>query len=335
MKVLFFNILCFSILSINIVAQSNPFVHYVIGHPQKLVTDIQFSPDSELIVTATSNHKIIIWEAASRKRIKQLSTGGGKIKSIRFSPDGKYLACKTKKFTHIWSASNWNKIFSHKIYWKHSPIEFHPTEPVIIGGSKNKIVLHDFLNGTSTEINIAAGIKLERFLRKMQVSPDGTELYTIGLSKKRILKVYDLVSKEFLRTIEIPERYKKQRLPAYINLSPDGKLLLFHRRENSDLILFETQNYQPVLSIASEQEKGNGYFTSSGKHLIASTYNSIRLYDLFRKKLLFQLDDDINLSSWNEGNGYRAIASPNGKYIAAINTDGKIDLWNLTKKTNK
>jgi len=60
------------------------------GHTDH-VNKAAFSPDSKLIVTASSDGTARIWNASTAESIKEIGGHNGKLHSVAFSPDGKFI----------------------------------------------------------------------------------------------------------------------------------------------------------------------------------------------------------------------------------------------------
>jgi eukaryotic-like serine/threonine-protein kinase len=66
------------------------------------------SPDGKLAVTLVNDNTAVVWDARTGER-KMRWTQGGKIFSIRFSPDNRLLAAAIDQGTAIWHCGEWDK----------------------------------------------------------------------------------------------------------------------------------------------------------------------------------------------------------------------------------
>ena len=89
------------------------------------VRGVDFSPDSALLVT-TSSEKAIIWNPATRKRVQTLSHEGAVI-AARYSPQGDRIATATPNHVRVWDSSDGrllvdiavgvNQLFNKGLIW--------------------------------------------------------------------------------------------------------------------------------------------------------------------------------------------------------------------------
>lgn len=74
-------------------------------HPRR-VNDLAFSPDSQLLVTASSDQTARVWRIADASAIQILDHGGG-VDSVAYSPDGQYIATgATDGLIRIWRTAD-------------------------------------------------------------------------------------------------------------------------------------------------------------------------------------------------------------------------------------
>lgn len=68
-----------------------PLLHRLKGH-QLAVLDLDFSPDGQLLATASADRSARLWDMASGAEVGKLVGHGAEVDSLAFSHDGKYLA---------------------------------------------------------------------------------------------------------------------------------------------------------------------------------------------------------------------------------------------------
>lgn len=107
----------------------------VIGTHAGKITLIEFSPDSNRIVTADLDRKIRVWDIDQEKKIFDLMGHSGWIAACSFSPDGTHLASAGGRYLKIWDLSTGKEQAAF-------PLEGKPTS-LAYGPSKNLICVGD------------------------------------------------------------------------------------------------------------------------------------------------------------------------------------------------
>ncbi|SRR5579871_2497406 len=150
-------------------AADGKLLHQLRGHAEKtphhypsMLFVCEFSPDGRFVATADKVGHIAIWDTASGKQVKTLEAPGmytwdpvqrkhsiGGIRSLAFSPDGKYLACggigKISNIDHldgkarieIFDWQKGEKIHEHadnKFKGLVEHLAFHPKGDWLLGG---------------------------------------------------------------------------------------------------------------------------------------------------------------------------------------------------------
>lgn len=109
----------------------------------KRPTAIQFSPDSQwLVFSSRCDHIIYIWSIESNRLAQKLTGHTGDVSSIKFSPDGQFLAsCSHDQTIRVWSVASGHRIrkFTGHFNWVWS-IAFSPDGQLIVSGSQDRTV---------------------------------------------------------------------------------------------------------------------------------------------------------------------------------------------------
>jgi WD40 repeat protein len=80
------------------------------GH-SKAILNISFSPDAELIATASEDNTVKLWRSSDKKLIRTLSGHKGLVFDVKFSTDGKTIAtASTDTTVKLWRSSDGGEI---------------------------------------------------------------------------------------------------------------------------------------------------------------------------------------------------------------------------------
>ena len=86
--------------------------HTIRGH-NGILRRVAFSPDSQLLATASVDKTVKLWDAATGNEIETLRGHSGYVFSVAFSPDGQRLASAGGYRTHgevkIWDTTAWRE----------------------------------------------------------------------------------------------------------------------------------------------------------------------------------------------------------------------------------
>jgi len=149
-----------------------------IQHSGQLIS-LSFSPDSNRIITASSNHTACIWSSTTGRQLTPFLTQGGAIYSAAFSPDGKRVATAAEDGTaclwDAWTGKRLSPLLRHQdgVTW----VEFSPDgSRLATAGGDGAARLW---NGT-TGASIAQPIHHSNQVFCVKFSPDGRRIATAG-----------------------------------------------------------------------------------------------------------------------------------------------------------
>ncbi len=78
-------------------------VHYAAD-----VSDVSFSPDGRFIAGGSTNKKVIIWNSATGRVVREMTGHNGFVSTVSFSPDGRYIASADMGYRNnfrLWDAA--------------------------------------------------------------------------------------------------------------------------------------------------------------------------------------------------------------------------------------
>jgi WD40 repeat protein len=304
------------------------------GHEGEVV-DISFSPDRNIIATASQDSTVKLWNLEG-KQIKSFSAANNaKFWGISFSPKGQILAAASTDGTvRLWRLNGKDieeveplKV-SQSLVWD---ISFSPDGQVLASADSSgtvklwqfdgdkfnpdpiyQIKAHDQVKGEDQEIH------------KINFSPDGKFLATASIDNTAKLWRFDGQKIEFLRTL-------KGHTDSLwdVTFSPDSRTIATASSDNNAKLWNLEGKEIKTLSGHKQGVLSASFATyEQNKELVVATAsddNTIKLWNLKGEEII-TLTGHIN-GVW------RASFSPNGKFLATASRDKTVKLWNLNPQS--
>jgi WD40 repeat protein len=250
------------------------------------VGSVAFSPDGELLATASDDKTVRLWKVGSGQIVNTLSGHHDIINDVAWSADGNLLASAASDGVIIWKVSSAGGYGAERRI-VHPLVETHPVKvnSVAFDPEETSLATADD-NGTVAIWDLTSGQMKTSFtphvgpILKVAFSPvQGSRLLaTAGVDKTA--KLWDA------RNGKIRFNLTHTNAVTDVAFSPDGKRVATASLDKK-VKMWDVSSGKLLLTISHQAEVTSVAFTPDGMHLAAATSDhSAHLYDLRDQNLL-------------------------------------------------
>jgi WD40 repeat protein len=285
------------------------------GHTAR-VWDAEFSPDGQLIASASGDNKVILWNHDGS--IKETLPHPGQVYAVTFSPDGKLIASADGENTiTIWNRDRkrWKTLTGHSD--SVNSVKFSPDGKWIASGSNDKTIKLWRLDEKSPQ-PLTIG-QHQASVNSISFSRDGQWL--ASASDDGTIKLWNLDRTKNKPPIQL------DKLDTYVNsvsFSPDRKWIAYASNKSIKLWKHQGNGKWEASKVTfkghSDIVNSVNFSRNSQQILSASADNTVKLWNLDGTVLdTFQGHSD-SVSS--------ASFSQDDKKIVTASADNTVRLWN-------
>ncbi|NEO15626.1 MULTISPECIES: TIR domain-containing protein [unclassified Moorena] len=284
----------------------------LVGH-NSWVTSVSFSPDGNLIASASKDHTVKLWSRKG-KPLQTLKGHEATVWNVSFSPDGKTIATASQdKTVKLWSLDGKNlQTFKGHQRGVRS-VSFSPDGRMLATASNDNTVKLWSLNGKQLQTleGIAPGYGSISF------SPDGKILASAG--SNNTIKLWHLDGRSIAT-------FKGHQAEVYsVSFSPQGKMIA-SASEDKTIKLWSLDGRELKTFPKKFPGVRSVRFSPDGKTLAsASRYKTVKLWSLD--------GSELQTLRGHQAGAYDLSFSPDGKTLASAGEDKTIKLWRLDAKT--
>ncbi|CAD8083964.1 unnamed protein product [Paramecium sonneborni] len=285
------------------------------GH-KRAVNSIAFSPNGQILGSASDDKSIIIWNTNNWKEKLRLLGHKDKIKQLMFSPIEELLvSCSRDKSVIIWNIQNNKQVYKFKGHKKSvNWVVFSPNGQFIASASTREfILLWNRRNG-----NILVTIdQYQKCKTSIIFSLDGSLL--IFGNNENSIKIWNIETGQEQSQLKGHDGkitslsialYRDKEIIASASL--DSTIRLWDMKIGTEITCFKSQSLIKFIT-----------FSSDGQILAYINENhSINLLNVSTKEIIEKLVGHSNVLN-------SLSFSPNGQILASSSSDGSIVLWNL------
>jgi WD40 repeat protein len=285
------------------------------------VASAEFSRDGKFIFTRTMDNKVRLWDANTKKVIKELGENSGS-NSATFSPDGKLIATGGMDgVVRLWDGSNGTPVREFKGHTAQvHRAAFSPDGNYVVSVSDDNTV-RVWKTATGEVVRVLKGHTAP--VSEITFSPDQKHFATEAADKKAIIWSIDSDDGKVLNGLTGTK--------AALAFSPDGKLLATEGGLGTELgalpegdypatvwdvetgkMKFRLGGHQDYIAGVSFSPDGNAIVTSSGD-------NTARLWTA-DGQLVKELRGHTRPLAG-------ALFSPDGKFVVTASADNTVRVW--------
>jgi WD40 repeat protein len=283
----------------------------LMGHDES-VYSVSFSPDGQVLASASHDQTVKLWHLSSRKDFRTL-TGHLWVYDVAFSHDGQLLASANGDHTvKLWEVHTCNEL---KTLDAHSgnvaAVVFVPNTQMVISGSWDYTIK---IWNTKTGNRIRTLNGHTSLVNCLAVSPNGHAL--ASGSHDQTIKLWSLKTGQEMITLDGHDSSVNT-----LAFSPNGEMLA-SASDDRTIKMWNLKTGQVVHSFDGFLSAINSVsFTPDGKFLAsAGDDKSIRIWSMESGKTVQTLmghDDSV----------YHIAFSPDGAILASSSSDNTIKLW--------
>jgi serine/threonine protein kinase len=286
------------------------------GH-SSYVNYIVVSPDGKILVSASADKKIKIWDFATGREIRTLLENSIHINYFAISSDWKTIATggadNTIKIWDFYTGKELRTLKGHSSYVNY--ITISPDGKNLASASADNTIKIWNLS-TGQELRTLKGHS--GWVNTLAITSDGKKL--ASASADNTIKLWDLSTGQEIHTFRGHSSSVKP-----IAISSDGKQLISGGADNT-IKLWNLSTGQEIRSFSGHSSYINSLVISpDGKNLVsASADNTIKLWDLSTGQL-------INSIAGHSSYVNHLAISPDGKKLVSASADNMIKIWQMPK----
>lgn len=279
------------------------------------IQEIAFSPDGQMLASASYDRTVWLWDLASGRVIWQLKGHMSRVNCVAFSPNGRLLASGSHDHTvRLWEVSSgreMGRLSGHT--FAVSCVAFSPDGRLLASGSGDYTVrLWNVANG----LEVGRLVGYQHSVSSVSFSPDG-RLLALGIYDTKV-QIWDVSNGRMVQQLD-----GHRRSVWGVAFSPDGRLLASASKDRS-VRFWDVASGQEVRRMRGHGKEVFAVAFSPDGFLLASASKdrSIRLWDVASGRELARL-------TGNNDSANGVAFSPDGQMVASAGEDGTVRLWGL------
>ncbi len=273
------------------------------------IASAAFSPDGRRVVTTSSvENTARIWDVASGKTVAVLAGHTERLRSVRYSPDGRRIVTASYDGTaRIWDAQTAKTIAT-----------LHGHAGIVWGASfspNGHRVMTVSVDNTARiwAIDLASPATILQSGGRVINAQFESDAMAITASEDGIVRFWDTANAKLLGELNVGPIVNAA-------ISPDGRNLA--TAAGNDAQIWDVQSGKSVMRLAGHVDKvWELAFSPDGRHLVTASWdNTARIWDLATGQTAVVLKG-------HTGRVWNAAFSPDGRRVVTASPDGTARIW--------
>ena len=300
--------------------QTGKLVEKFIENSENFILNIEISADTNKIIYVLSNQEgtersIVLWDRKKNSKKSFLKDKKYQVRSIALG--------KHKKKIFVGSSDGNVFVFDIKTETVLKTLKGHQQLGlnVLMLDDNKKVFTSSAYSRVLWDINNSKVINYISSNEKLiadTISKNG-EIAALA-SSKYIIKIWNRKTKKILLALERKEKLLSYEFPTPIKLSDNGNIAVV-AMENM-IIMWERESGKVSTLKGHKEDINSMSLSKDGKTIISQEDSVIKIWDSKTKKVIKNLKTTTSMIK-------KIILSSNKKTIAYINSDRKINIWNL------
>lgn len=293
-----------------IARSDDPASQTVVSSPQAAL-----SPDGKVLAVGDTSGSVRLYDTRTRHTLGRLTGHSSKVSSVRFSPDGRFVAASShdSSLVMLWDARSRRRL---------ATLDGHdrPVQYVVFSPDARTLATSSYIDGTTRLWSVRTHEQLASFdagAGWTAFSPDGRTLVTGGFQSSSV-HLLDARTHRRLATLDAVNRMIHSAA-----FSPDGSILATASGDGK-LRLWDISRRRLTATLTGHTDMAQSVsFTPDGKTLVSSGRDgAVVLWDAHTHRRLATL-------TGHTGAVWSAVVSPDGKTLATAGDDRAVRLWDI------
>jgi WD40 repeat protein/uncharacterized caspase-like protein len=303
-------------------------------------TRLQFSPDGRLLATATFHSNTIkLWETATGRELRDLSTGGQNTTSLSpvfaFSPDSHLLAMSAgNNSVRVWDVTTGREVQTLTGASGSFMGALGASFVAFSGDGRKLVTISDAIHAWDTSTwHELTNIQAANFNPSAMMggsggaalSADGNQLARVDDNQ---IKFIDVASGKELRTVSLPD---SQMQDVELTFTSDGRLLAAGIHDKQ-LKVWDVSSKAERVKAETQKDYAVIKFSGDGRLVAVCDNYLVKVWDVSNGKQIASITVP-NSGVYQENGGVFAAFSPDGKRLATSGLGTQTYVWDVDTAT--